>query len=467
MFSPKDSDFTASTGWHGSSDPDLGPGQRGEDHHPQDPDLGRYLPYHAYTGLQHQEHHAGWLQVETRLNWVQTFFGGPRILGFEGPCLELGFGLQVKVLFDGIRVPSPQSSVASDSEASVDQATQVDFLTFLPYWTWMSFFLSWSNLGDTDGETNERDLKPKSQAMSQHYINHWLEVSMSIGNLNLFNRVSQCLRYVFHPDGFWYWKPYRTVMYSKSILPLDDRLSHPFACLISMTPAKERVGHRRAGSHPTLLEQLLWEHWCSWDSELLPPEIKLGTSQIVLSWWPFSSFVVDKSGHFRCKDFHRLPVTQENWGHWHHFSICFSPKTPTPSPHPPIPSHPPAIPQPSPQPSPSPRCNAVTCTAGPGLRGGLLGHATPGGELAGAEATAGGGEVGRSPALEGSPGMLMLEDDKVMEMDGNGWKWMEMDGNGYVYIYIHTYTHTHTHIYIYVVFVGWVVWHLQVDSWIR
>jgi len=67
MFAPKDSDFTASTGWHGSPDPDLGPGQRGEDHHPQDPDLRRYLPYHAYTGLQHQEHHAGWLQVETRL----------------------------------------------------------------------------------------------------------------------------------------------------------------------------------------------------------------------------------------------------------------------------------------------------------------------------------------------------------------------------------------------------------------
>ena len=58
---------TASTGWHGSPDPDLGPGQRGEDHHPQDHDVGRYLPYHAYTGLQHQEHHAGWLQVETRL----------------------------------------------------------------------------------------------------------------------------------------------------------------------------------------------------------------------------------------------------------------------------------------------------------------------------------------------------------------------------------------------------------------
>ena len=58
---------TASTGWHGSPDPDLGPGQRGEDHHPQDHDLRRYLPYHAYTGLQHQEHHAGWLQVETRL----------------------------------------------------------------------------------------------------------------------------------------------------------------------------------------------------------------------------------------------------------------------------------------------------------------------------------------------------------------------------------------------------------------
>ena len=33
----------------------------------------------------------------------------------------------------------------------------------------MSFVLSWSNLGDTDGETNECDLKLRSQAMYQHY----------------------------------------------------------------------------------------------------------------------------------------------------------------------------------------------------------------------------------------------------------------------------------------------------------
>ena len=56
---------------------------------------------------------------------------------------------------------------------------------------------------------------------------------------------------------------------------------------------------------------------------------------------------------------------------------------------PPKPTHPPPIPQPSPSHGPAP-----VGTAGPGLRGGLLGHATPGGELAGAEATAGGGEVG-------------------------------------------------------------------------
>jgi hypothetical protein len=47
--------------------------------------------------------------------------------------------------------------------------THPHFLTFLSYWTWMSFFLSWSNLGGTDGETNERDLKPKSQTVYQHY----------------------------------------------------------------------------------------------------------------------------------------------------------------------------------------------------------------------------------------------------------------------------------------------------------
>ena len=200
----------------------------------------------------------------------------------------------------------------------------------------------------------------------------------------------------------------------------------PIPSPVSMTPAKERVGHRRAGSHPTLLEQLLWEHRCSWDSwgsELwCPPEIKLGTSQKAFPWWPFSSFVVDKSGHFRCKDFHRLPVTQENWGHWHHFS-CFSHMFPTFSPkNPPIPSHP----QPSPSHGP-----AAVGTAEPGLRGGLLGHATPGGELAGAEATAGGGEVGRSPAALENPWMLMLGDDKVMEMDGNGYNYI------YVCIYIY------------------------------
>jgi hypothetical protein len=43
----------------------------------------------------------------------------------------------------------------------------------------------------------------------------------------------------------------------------------PIPSPVSMTPAKERVGHRRAGSHPALLEQLLWEHRCSWDIDLV------------------------------------------------------------------------------------------------------------------------------------------------------------------------------------------------------
>ena len=63
----------ATAGWHGSPDPDFGPGQCGEDHHPKDLDLGRYLPHHAHAGLQHQEHHAGWLQVEARA-WSWCYF---------------------------------------------------------------------------------------------------------------------------------------------------------------------------------------------------------------------------------------------------------------------------------------------------------------------------------------------------------------------------------------------------------
>ena len=96
----------------------------------------------------------------------------------------------------------------------------------------------------------------------------------------------------------------------------------------------------------------------------------------------------------------------------------FSPKNP------PIPSHP----QPSPSHGP-----AAVGTAGPGLRGGLLGHATPGGELAGAEATAGGGEVGRNShagAMAGRMGVgwclglgLVVGEGNI---NGNIWKYMEI-----------------------------------------
>ena len=65
-----------------------------------------------------------------KLVWIEieVVFRGPRILGFEGPCLELGFGVQgwTPTASESPWVPSPQSSVASDSEATVDQATQVD-----------------------------------------------------------------------------------------------------------------------------------------------------------------------------------------------------------------------------------------------------------------------------------------------------------------------------------------------------
>ena len=71
--------------------------------------------------------------------------------------------------------------------------------------------------------------------------------------------------------------------------------------------------------------------------------------------------------------------------------------------------------------------------AGPGLRGGLLGHATPGGELAGAEATAGGGEVGRNShagAMAGRMGVgwclglgLVVGEGNI---NGNIWKYMEI-----------------------------------------
>ena len=59
--------------------------------------------------------------------------------------------------------------------------------------------------------------------------------------------------------------------------------------------------------------------------------------------------------------------------------------------------------------------------AGPGLRGGLLGHAAPGGELAGAEAAAGGGEVGRDP----HPGAMAMGG---IWRDGIGVGWMMLDG---------------------------------------
>ena len=76
--------------------------------------------------------------------------------------------------------------------------------------------------------------------------------------------------------------------------------------------------------------------------------------------------------------------------------------------------------------------------AGPGLRGGLLGHATPGGELAGAEATAGGGEVGRNShagAMAGRMGVgwclglgLVVGEGNI---NGNIWKYL----GGHLWIY--------------------------------
>jgi len=72
--------------------------------------------------------------------------------------------------------------------------------------------------------------------------------------------------------------------------------------------------------------------------------------------------------------------------------------------------------------------------AGPGLRGGLLGHATPGGELAGAEATAGGGEVGGNSHAGAMAGRMVVDGAwgwvglVVGEgnINGNLWKYMDI-----------------------------------------
>jgi len=89
----------------------------------------------------------------------------------------------------------------------------------------------------------------------------------------------------------------------------------------------------------------------------------------------------------------------------------------------------PPIPQPSPSHGPAP-----VGTAGPGLRGGLLGHATPGGELAGAEATAGGGEVGGNSHAGAMAGRMVVDGAwgwvglVVGEgnINGNLWKYMDI-----------------------------------------